>query len=478
MIEKRMIPLFLLAWALSVGGSQAQQKEVRRTTECEHVADQWVRHDIARGVWRDHGLTVNVGDLDDDGRMDALVCHGSRRVNTKRDGLYWYQCPENPQATRQVWSEYRITPIGVHPRWAWGSVTGDVDNDGDIDVIIDSFNEAKVYLCLNPINQGGDIYLPWRTFVLHDSGTRFGQRIVLNDIDKDGYRDIAFLKWNPNAACILFNPGLTPSDPDQPWIYKKLAGCGGSDTYSIRCFDIDNDGDLDLISAAGDGNTKGAVYWYEHPNGKPRDGQWIRRKVSRFELCFGGLQVDDVDGDGLKDILACDGHATSVKNSVWWFKNPGLPSLQAPKSPWKEFVIGDQIYASASCLIDVDGDGANEIWVPDASNGTSGDKWMWATGGIVYFKTGPNPTEPWTRHIVRQPPERGRQTRACDVDSDGDLDLVSSADHECNYYSAEGTHLINLVWWENRTPQKKFAAVKCNEKQSTVDSERHRMEHN
>ena len=463
MIEKHMILLFFMVWAFSESWGHAQQQAARRPTRQTlagvDVADRWVRHDIARHVWRDHGHTVNVGDLNGDDRMDALVCQGARRVNTERDGLYWYRCPENPQTMPDVWSEYRITPIGVHPRWAWGSVTGDIDNDGDVDVVIDSFNQAKVYLCVNPLNQGGDVYSPWWTFVLHDKGTRFGQRIELKDVDKDGHLDIAFLKWSPNAACILFNPGVTPSDPDQPWIYKELTGCGGSDTYSVRCFDIDNDDDLDLISAAGDGSTKGAVYWYEHPDGKPRDGEWARRRVSSFELCFGGLQVDDLDGDGLKDILACDGHAASVKNSVWWFKNPGSPSLLTPESPWKEYMIGDQVYASASCLVDVDGDGANEIWVPDASNGTSGDMWMWATGGVVYFKKGADPTDPWIKHVVRQPPERGRQTRACDMDGDGDLDLVSSADHECNYYSAEGTHSIHLVWWENQTPQKKAAVV-------------------
>jgi len=287
-----------------------------QAVEGVNVADQWVRHDIAQQVWRDHGHTVNVGDLNGDGRVDALVCHGARRVNTDQDGLYWYEAPKAPEATFEPWLEHRITPMGVHPRWAWGTATGDVDNDGDIDVVIDSFNRAKVYLCVNPLSQSGDVYSPWRTFVLHDSGSRFGQRIELEDIDKDGFQDIAFLKGSPNAACILFNPGLTPSNPNQPWIYKQLAGCGGSDTYSIRCFDIDNDSDLDLISAAGDGS-KGAVYWYEHPGGRARNGSWTRRRVSRFERCFGGLQVDDVDGDGLKDILACDGHAATIKNALW-----------------------------------------------------------------------------------------------------------------------------------------------------------------
>ncbi len=42
------------------------------------VADQWVRHEIAGDVWRDHGHTVNVGDVNGDGKMDALVCQGAR----------------------------------------------------------------------------------------------------------------------------------------------------------------------------------------------------------------------------------------------------------------------------------------------------------------------------------------------------------------------------------------------------------------
>ena len=51
---------------------------------------------------------------------------------------------------------------------------------------------------------------------------------------------------------------------------------------------------------------------------------------------------------------------------------------------------------------------------------------------MVYFKKGPNPTDSWIKHIVRQPPERGRQTRACDVDSDGDRTRYSLSDFEIN----------------------------------------------
>jgi hypothetical protein len=74
------------------------------------------------------------------------------------------------------------------------------------------------------------------------------------------------------------------------------------------------------------------------------------------------------------------------------------------------------------------------------------------------LKQGGDVSSPWPTFVLHDEGTRfGQQIAFIDIDKDGDLDNVSSADHECDYYSAEGTHHINLVWWENRTPQKKPA---------------------
>ena len=224
------------------------------------------------------------------------------------------------------------------------------------------------------------------------------------------------------------------------FIAYKTSGEKGKRKYD----DIDNDDDFDVVSASGDGMTSGAIYWFEHPNGSPRDGSWTRHRVDNVSWNYGGLIIEDVDGDGYKDILCNHAHHTPGAcgypdtASVMWFKNP------KGSGRWTEYSIGKQAYPHTASLIDVDGDGVNELWVPDASFNPGDCNYGQYSGGLVYFKKGADPTQPWEKYRVAKAPAVGRQGAVYDIDGDGDLDVAISSDHE-------GNHNISLVWWENKT---------------------------
>jgi len=269
---------------------------------------------------------------------------------------------------------------------------------------------------------------------------------------------VLFIRGRPAEVRVLFNPLGVPTNP---WDNKCIGIHGGSDAHDVLCADIDLDGDMDVVAASGDSTWLGRVFWYEHPDREPRDEAWVRYLISGGDFTntllsfipnsgflsrlsryigyanYGALHIDDVDKDGRPDILATEAHGTPGK--VLWYKNP-VPST----GKWSRFVIDKQNFPHAALSFDVDGDEINEYWVPDASHDETG-KYGLRTGGIVYYKLIDAKSNQWEKYRVAAPPEVGRQCRAVDIDGDGDIDVVSTADHQ------SASHTISLVWWENGT---------------------------
>jgi hypothetical protein len=165
-----------------------------------------------------------------------------------------------------------------------------------------------------------------------------------------------------------------------------------SEFSAAAAFDIDHDGDLDIISGG---------FWYEAPNWTKHFVRDVENIRGRFDD-YSNLPLD-VNGDGWLDLVSCNYRS----RSVYWVEHPG-PSL----GEWKRHVIDTPGTSETGILADVDQDGRLDV----LPNGTEFAAWYEPARDA-------NGAVKWLRHDL--PPElAGHGVGIGDLNGDGRADLV------------------------------------------------------
>ena len=227
----------------------------------------WERHEVARGEFTTDGT---VADLNGDGLQDIIV--GDDKV-----GLRFF---ENVDRGR-TWKEHLIGAGYVHD-----VATGDVDGDGRLDIV--TCNKKGVVLW----KQSGAAWM--RTVLL----TSDGEGITLADMDDDRDLDVVFGgRW-------LENDGA-----DRTWRTWTISQGWPADTR-VKVADMNRDGTPDVVLTASEGN--GKIAWFTASSG-PK-GAWREHRISGFELEGAhSLAVADLDNDGDLDVVTAEMHTSRYK---------------------------------------------------------------------------------------------------------------------------------------------------------------------
>ncbi|MDM7993535.1 MAG: FG-GAP-like repeat-containing protein [Candidatus Fermentibacter sp.] len=227
-------------------------------------------------------VTPCTGDFDGDGDNDILCADMSGVY------IYWW---ENAQGDGSSWLEHKILPglctsyQGVYP--------GDLDGDGDLDVIAVGLALHGLLWLENTDGLGGD----WELDTIDMSyGSSLSVRAV--DIDGDGDLDALGSGDGPDAVAWWENLDGTGSD----WSKHVVADYPG-DCWGLGSGDLDRDGDIDILVGTG---MDGRYIWLENTDGQGTG--WEEHAVCDLEeddiaMC---IIPGDVDGDGWTDILGED----------------------------------------------------------------------------------------------------------------------------------------------------------------------------
>ena len=165
---------------------------------------------------------------------------------------------------------------------------GDMDGDGDVDIVAANQVTNRATLLLNNGNAtftaGQDVILP------SDAGP-----VIVHDLDGDGSLDIIVLHTTGSAVNIHLNNG------NATFGIPRSISAGPTMPLSMAAGDVDNDGDLDLVmSNVGSPATPGSTVSVRLNNGS---GVFSGTQDVPVGTLPKSVNLGDIDGDGDLDIL-------------------------------------------------------------------------------------------------------------------------------------------------------------------------------
>ena len=243
---------------------------------------------------------VAAADLDRDGDLDVLA------ASPADDTIAWY---ENVSGDGSAWTGHDLT---IQADGARDVAVADLDRDGDLDVLGVSEHDDRVTWFENA---GGPApaFLE-RTIDVDPDGAGPLQGIAdgassvaAADADGDGDVDVLVASALDHSVTLFANASGDASSWSAIPVSSSVAGA-----VSVSAADVDRDGDLDVLSAAGTG---GAITFHRNAVG---DGSlWVATTITASAAAPTSVTAVDLDADGDLDVLT----ASSGDDTVAWHEN-------------------------------------------------------------------------------------------------------------------------------------------------------------
>jgi len=229
------------------------------------------------------------------------------------------------------------------------------------------------------------------------------------------------LLWMASLLLLAGCPGVTPSPSAQQWNTVRVDNNPSVLPVAVVVFDMDSDGALDVVSVwrgspVGGGSRVAAVVI--HFQLTPTSWETVVIDENARYAEANGLTVADIDLDGDPDIVV------AAQTSIVYLNAPANPRLT---NQWDVFPLAASINDEFKAWFDVAAGQIDGDFGLDIAAALNDD------GRVVWFRSpqDPNSAAGWQRiDIDATTRSQADSVLLLDLDSDGQLDVISTAANE------------------------------------------------
>ncbi|CAF0808160.1 unnamed protein product [Adineta steineri] len=272
---------------------------------------------------------------------------------------------------------------------------GDVDGDGDRDIVAANYGSGNVSVFLNI---GNGTFAPQVTYSAGNGSQLWS--VALADVDGDGKLDIIVPNYTANNIGVFLNSGTGT-------FAAQVTYPSGVNPIFVAASDVNGDSKPDIIVANAGAGTVGVFL----NSGTGTFGAQVAYSTLTF---LKTLTVADVNGDGKNDIIVTNFNV----NNVGVLLNTGTGTFAA------QVIYATDAYPYAVTTGDVDGNGKLDIIVTN----------YLANVGILIN----NGTGTFGAQITYSTDSYAMSVATADIDGDSTLDIIVG-----NYISCDVSVLLN-----------------------------------
>ncbi|MFY0683978.1 MAG: VCBS repeat-containing protein [Balneola sp.] len=339
----------------------------------------------------DNTQSIFAADVDGDGDLDLMS------ASADDDKIAWYENNGafNPSFTERV--------VSTNANGARSVYAGDVDGDGDIDLMSTSYVDDKVAWYEN--NGGSNPSFTERVVSTNADGA---EGLYAGDIDGDGDLDLMSAASRDDKIAWYENDGAA-----DPSFNEHVISTNADGALGVFAVDLNGDGDLDLMSASNSGDK---IAWYENA---PASGPLVITKLQQHYRAAGATIT--IYGSGFDAASNNTVSFTSIGNGTATTAN-----VTAASATKLTVTVPPVTKGRYNISVERRSDGAN----------TTSLEFFGVLNAGGYFGTVGS-----SEQVVSTNADLAQSVHAADVDGDGDIDIMSTSkgDTKVAWYENDGS---------------------------------------
>lgn len=206
-------------------------------------------------------------------------------VLTGGDGIYYFEVPGVPELGN--WPRTKIADDSSEE----GIGVGDLDRDGDIDIVASGKDGHTIYWLENR----GDSERLWTKHPIGQT-MEWADRVAVADLNADGRLDVAVTEEVGYHGASIYWFEQSKGTDNRRWVRHNVATQYTTNAMDVA--DLDGDDDIDIVTGEHRG-TRRLTIW----ENVDRASSWTERVIDAGKENHLGARVADLDGDGIPEIV-------------------------------------------------------------------------------------------------------------------------------------------------------------------------------